>query len=235
MLKPSLEDFACNSASMGDECNCLDVWILFSTALLGNWDEDWHFPVMWPPLHFPNLLTYWVQHFSSIIFRSLISSAGIPSPPLTLLAAMLPKAPLTSHSKSHKSRPLYCCSFSLWVIDWWMSTDTSMKLFRLPSQSDDVRGIFSVHASLLQNDIPGTSFTFSLLPRSAIFFPHTRSCTCVGSSQMSQWVKDPSANAGDIRDTDSIPGWADALAVAICHAHANKLEKTLKNIGGTYV
>ena len=25
---------------------------------------------------------------------------------------------------------------------------------------------------------------------------------------------------------------ADALAVAICHAHANKLEKTLKNIGG---
>ena len=28
---------------------------------------------------------------------------------------------------------------------------------------------------------------------------------------------------------------ADALAVAICHAHANKLEKTLKNIGGTYV
>lgn len=45
-----------------------------------------------------------------------------------------------------------------------MGADTSMKLFRLPSQSDDVRGIFSVHASLLQNDIPGTSFTFSLLP-----------------------------------------------------------------------
>ncbi|HBH3596674.1 TPA: crossover junction endodeoxyribonuclease RuvC, partial [Clostridioides difficile] len=28
---------------------------------------------------------------------------------------------------------------------------------------------------------------------------------------------------------------ADALAVAICHAHSNKLEKTLKNIGGKYV
>lgn len=28
---------------------------------------------------------------------------------------------------------------------------------------------------------------------------------------------------------------ADALAVAICHAHASKLEKTLKNIGGKYV
>ena len=103
MLKPSLEDFACNSATMGDECNCLDVWILFSTALLGNWDDDWHFPVLWPQLHFPNLLTYWVQHFSSIIFRSLISSAGIPSPPLTLLAAVLPKAPLTSHSRMSDS------------------------------------------------------------------------------------------------------------------------------------
>lgn len=76
-------------------------------------------------------------------------------------------------SKSHKSYsvvlPLF---FSLWMIDWWMSADTSMKLFRLPSQSDDVRGIFSVHASLLQNDIPGTSFTF--FPPSLkrhIFFP----------------------------------------------------------------
>lgn len=28
---------------------------------------------------------------------------------------------------------------------------------------------------------------------------------------------------------------ADALAVAICHAHSNKLEKTLKNIGRDYV
>lgn len=28
---------------------------------------------------------------------------------------------------------------------------------------------------------------------------------------------------------------ADALAVAICHAHSNKLEKTLKNIGREYV
>jgi len=28
---------------------------------------------------------------------------------------------------------------------------------------------------------------------------------------------------------------ADALAVAICHAHSNKLEKTMKNIGGKYV
>ena len=43
MLKPSMRDFKHNLTSMGDECNCLVVWTFFSTALLGNWDEDWHF------------------------------------------------------------------------------------------------------------------------------------------------------------------------------------------------
>ena len=35
-------------------------------------------------------------------------------------------------------------------------------------------------------------------------------------------------NLSEIPKPDDI---ADALAVAICHANANKLEKTLKNIG----
>ena len=43
MLKPSLKDFEHNLTSMGDECNCLVVWTSFSSALLGNWDEDWTF------------------------------------------------------------------------------------------------------------------------------------------------------------------------------------------------
>ena len=43
MLKPSLEDFEHNLTSMGDECNCPVVWTFFHTALLGYWDEDWHF------------------------------------------------------------------------------------------------------------------------------------------------------------------------------------------------
>ena len=38
-----------------------------------------------------------------------------------------------------------------------------------------------------------------------------------------------------IRDSPKPDDVADALAVAICHAHANRLEKTLKNIGGQYV
>ena len=66
MLKPSLEDFEHNLISIGNKCNCPMVWTFFSTALLGNWDEDWPFSVMWPLLSFPNLPTYWVQHFNSI-------------------------------------------------------------------------------------------------------------------------------------------------------------------------
>ena len=33
-----------------------------------DWNENWPFPVLWPLLSFPNLLTYWGQHFNSIIF-----------------------------------------------------------------------------------------------------------------------------------------------------------------------
>ena len=33
-----------------------------------NWNENWPFPVLWPLLSFPILLTYWVQHFHSIVF-----------------------------------------------------------------------------------------------------------------------------------------------------------------------
>ena len=46
-------------------------------------------------------------------FRILTSSAGIPSPPLALFIAMLPKAHLTLHSRLLDSR---------WVITpWWIS------------------------------------------------------------------------------------------------------------------
>ena len=58
MLKPSMQDFEHNLTSMGDECNCLVVLTFFCTAHLGNLDEDWPFPVLWPLLGFPNLLIY---------------------------------------------------------------------------------------------------------------------------------------------------------------------------------
>ena len=67
LLKSSLKDFEPHVASMWNEHNCTLVWTCFDTALLLDWNENWHFPVLWPLLNIPNLLTYWVQYFNSII------------------------------------------------------------------------------------------------------------------------------------------------------------------------
>ena len=68
LLKPSLMDFEHYLASLWDEHNSTVIWTLFGITFLWNWNESWPFPVLWPLLSFPNLLTYWVQHFNSIIF-----------------------------------------------------------------------------------------------------------------------------------------------------------------------
>ena len=68
LLKPGLENFEHYFASVWDECNWVVVGTFFGIAFLRDWNEDWHFPVLWPLLSFPNLLVYWVQHFHSIIF-----------------------------------------------------------------------------------------------------------------------------------------------------------------------
>ena len=71
LLKPGLENFEHYFASMWVECNCGEVWTFFGIAFLWNWNENWPFPVLWPLLSFTGLLTYWVQHFHSIIFYDL--------------------------------------------------------------------------------------------------------------------------------------------------------------------
>ena len=48
--------------------NCAVVWTFFGIALLWDWSENWHFPVLWTLLHFLKLLGYWLQHFYFIIF-----------------------------------------------------------------------------------------------------------------------------------------------------------------------
>ena len=60
LLKPDLENFEHYFASLWNECNCLVAWTFFDIALIWDWNEDWHFPVLWPLLSFPNLLAYWV-------------------------------------------------------------------------------------------------------------------------------------------------------------------------------
>ena len=68
LLKPGLENFEHYFTNVWDECNCAVVWTFFVIAFLWDRNENWPFPVLWPLLSFPNLLTYWVQHFHSIIF-----------------------------------------------------------------------------------------------------------------------------------------------------------------------
>jgi len=68
LLKPDLENFEHYFTSMWGECNCVVVWAFFGITFLRDWNENWPFPVLWPLLSFPNLLTYWVQHFHGIIF-----------------------------------------------------------------------------------------------------------------------------------------------------------------------
>ena len=71
LLKPGLKTFEHYFASMWNECNCVVVWTFLGIAFLWDSNENWPFPVLWPLLSFPNLLTYWVQHFISIIFEDL--------------------------------------------------------------------------------------------------------------------------------------------------------------------
>ena len=71
MLKPSLEIFDHYFASVWDEYNFVVDWTFFGTAFLWGWKENCPFPVLWPLQSFPNLLTYWVQHFNTIIFQDL--------------------------------------------------------------------------------------------------------------------------------------------------------------------
>ena len=71
LLKPGLENFEHYFTSIWDECYCAVVWAFFGIAFLWDWNENWSFPVLWPLLSFPNLLTYSVQHFQSIIFEDL--------------------------------------------------------------------------------------------------------------------------------------------------------------------
>ena len=52
-----LENFEHYFISVWDECNCTVVWAFFGIAFLWDWNENWPFPVLWPLLSFPKLLT----------------------------------------------------------------------------------------------------------------------------------------------------------------------------------
>ena len=68
LLKLGLKNFEHYFASVWNECNCAVVWAFVGITFLWDLNENWPFTVLWPLLSPPNLLTYWVQHFHSIIF-----------------------------------------------------------------------------------------------------------------------------------------------------------------------
>ena len=68
LWKPGLKNFEHNFTNMWDECSCVVVWAFFGIFFPWDWNENWPFPVLWPLMSFPNLLTYLVQHFHNIIF-----------------------------------------------------------------------------------------------------------------------------------------------------------------------
>ena len=95
LLKLSLKDFEHYLASKWDEHNCMICLTFFGIAFLLDWNENWSFSALWLLLCFPN--------FADILNASLLqphylgflnSSAGIPSPLLSLFLVMFPKADL---------------------------------------------------------------------------------------------------------------------------------------------
>ena len=104
LKKPSLENLEHYFASMWDECNCAAVWAFFGIAFLRDWNENWLFQFC---VHWWVFQIFWhteCSTFTASSFRTWNSSTGIPSPPLALFIAMLPKAHLTSHSRMSSSR-----------------------------------------------------------------------------------------------------------------------------------
>ena len=134
LLKPGLENFEHYFVSMWDECNCVVVWTFFGTALLWDWNENWHFPVLWPLLSFPNDWHIECRPLTASSYRIWNSSAAIPSPSLALFIVILPKVHLTSHSKM---------SGSTWVITLsWLSG--SLRYFLYSS-------VYSYHLFLISS------------------------------------------------------------------------------------
>ena len=123
------------------------VWIFFGIMLLWDWNENWSFSVLWPLLKFPNTLTYWVQHFKSIIFRLLNSSSIILSPPLALFKVMLPNTQLISHSRMSVSKGV--------TIPSWLSR--SLRLFFFNSSSVYPCHLFLIPSASIRS-LPFLSF-----------------------------------------------------------------------------
>ena len=71
LLKSSLKDFEHYFASMWNECNYAVAWTFFGISLLWDWNENSPFPLLWPLLSFPNLLTRYLFMYNHNIVIQL--------------------------------------------------------------------------------------------------------------------------------------------------------------------
>ena len=106
LFKSSLENFEHYFAGMWNKRNLTVVWtffgIVFSLGL--EWKLTFSNYVATAEFSkFPGISSA-ALYLTASSFRLWNSSAGLPSPPLALLAVMLPKAHLTSHSSMSGSR-----------------------------------------------------------------------------------------------------------------------------------
>ena len=104
-----------NITLLSSEISAIGWYLEHGISLLGDWNENWPFPVVWPLLDFQ--ICWHIEHntLTTSFFRIWNSSAGIPSPPVALFTVMLHKAQLTSHSRMSCSRWLTTIAV-IWAI-----------------------------------------------------------------------------------------------------------------------
>ena len=168
LLKPGLENFEHDLASMWNKCSCAVVWTFFVIAFLWDWmkndlfqfcDHCWVFHICW---HIEQ------NTLMASSFRIWNSLGGILSPLLALLLMMLPKAHLSSHSKMSGSRWVITPS---WLSGLWRSFLSSSTVYscHLLVSSASVRSLpflFYIVPIFLWN-VPMVSLIF--LKRSLVF------------------------------------------------------------------
>ena len=107
--------------------------------------------------------------FTASSFRIWNNSTGIPSPPLAMFVAMLPKAHLTSHSRMSGSRWVITPSwlFGSWRSLLYSSSVYSCHLFLISSASIRSKPFLSFIVPIFAWNVPLVSLTF--LKRSLVF------------------------------------------------------------------
>ena len=114
----TLQNFEHYFTSVWDECNYAVVWAFFGLPFFGigmktdffqSCGHCWVFQIFW---HID------CSTCTTSSFRIWNSSTGIPSPPLALFIEMLPKAHLTSRSRTSGPRWVFTSS---WLSGSWRS------------------------------------------------------------------------------------------------------------------